>query len=1804
MKRITLLLFMLFSAFCGYSQLAQEGFEGTWPPTGWAVYNNGSGMLKTWVQSPGGIALPFPAYDGTYSAVVDKENVPDTNPAPQDWLVTPEFTVPANPQLRFFSRLGIPGDQGSLYRIMVTTDPDASDLAAYTQVMEWEEGDINPTQTEYMEIILPLDGLTAGTTVRLAFVLVGDDGDRWLIDNVSVSEQCIAPENLLAENATLDTAHLTWDAAGATQWEVEVLPVSEPSTGSGVTVTGTAEYDPALLEDTDYKFFVKAVCEEGVNESEWAGPYYFSTVGLGDTCNAPLEITALPFSTTDNTSNYGDDYSGTPGLTCVDWEWQEYLNGDDVVYSYTAAADGTISVEFYDAVSDAAIFIYDSCDDIGVNCLDGGIFPWDETPVEIPLFPVTAGTTYYFVISSWGPWPQATPYTLVIQEVHCEKPVGLPTTSIGLTTADLSWTNPSGATSWEYVVQAPGSGVPTGAGETADSNTNFTVDDLTQATPYEYYVRADCGDGTFSAWAGPYYFNTMVCEVADQCTLTFTLTSQWGGFDDNTMNVSQNGVVLAVLGPDFTWEDGTGPVEVEVQVCNGIPVDLFWNAGGWSNQVGVSITNSFNQVMYEKPIGTGSSGTLLYSGMVDCDNPLCIPPTSLTTSNETMTTADLSWLGTDPGQWEYYIVEAGEPAPTDATDGEPTDTNPVTADGLEPATNYEYYVRYVCSDTENSAWAGPYAFNTEVCDESEKCLFTFEMTSQGGWGWEQNTMLISQGGVPIATLAPDFWGFSDTVQIPLCPDVDIEVFWNEGGWTPDDKGLVIYSPFAEDVYTMEPGTQTQGTVVIAGPVSCDPPPCPKPQNLTATDLQLNSALLGWDEMGSADTWEIWVLPYGSPAPTEPGEVTNDNPYLADGLTSGTPYVFYVRANCGEEDGYSTWSGPYVFTTAISNDFCDGAVSVPVNPGIDCDEITSGTLTGATSSGQMASCNWQAPTYDVWYSFVATEATHSVSLTNMNGGFFNMSVYEGADCASLTDIYCNWDTATTISGLTPGETYYIQVFADWLDNPAAPTSFDLCVVTPASIVADNTTYSVEELVTEVLITSECASVSNITWSTGTSNDWGGQNGIAMFEKGMSAFPMQKGVILATGNAMSAPGPNTNTLSEGFWPGDDDLLNYITESGIDPNLNIYNDATVLEFDFVPLTNHISFPFVFASEEYGIYQCDFSDAFAFFLTDITDGGETENLAVIPGTDIPVSVVTIRNSLYNDFCGSANEEYFDAYYDLGDMSAAINYNGNTVQMAAQADVVMGNTYHIKLVIADRNDTAMDSAVFIGPFDIGQINLGDDLIVENGTALCEGGEYVLDSNINPDDYEITWTHTDANGVVTELEGTGSTVVVTEPGTYTISATYLSSTCIGNDSVLIEYFPSVNDAVDLFACDSSGFDTFDLSQNDAVILAGFNAADYQVTYYLTEEDAMAQTNAVDMMFTNTVQFGQPLFARVEGLVTGCVAVKPFNVVVEDNPPTFTVTDSFSICEGASGTITVTPIDFDPADVEFSWTLDGEGLPDSGASIIATEGGIYEVTVNNNGCVNTEAIEVTVVPMPVADVMEDFTSCGAYTLPALSDNNAYYTGPGATGEMLAVGTEIAIGQTIYIYASTAADFGDCSDENSFTVTVVPAPEFEVTGDCINNEFVLQVNFLDEMYNEGNVTFEWTDANGAPVSSDSSVVATMAGVYQVTVIPSEYEESCPFLGEFEVENPNCLIPRGISPNNDDMNDAFDLTGFNVSKLSIFNRYGQEVYSKTDYTNEWYGLDKHGKELPTGTYFYSMERANGDNRTGWVYINREVN
>ncbi len=356
----------------------------------------------------------------------------------------------------------------------------------------------------------------------------------------------------------------------------------------------------------------------------------------------------------------------------------------------------------------------------------------------------------------------------------------------------------------------------------------------------------------------------------------------------------------------------------------------------------------------------------------------------------------------------------------------------------------------------------------------------------------------------------------------------------------------------------------------------------------------------------------------------------------------------------------------------------------------------------------------------------------------------------------------------------------------------------------ALITNTSLYTVEELVIDVLIDSECNQASNITSITGS--DFGSTNGIGYFESNGSEWPFENGLIMTSGDVVNAVGPETGVLGDGDynWPGDADLEAFI------PGLNAgdTNNASILEFDFVPVSNNISFDFIFAAEEYGTFQCTFTDAFAFLLTD--SSGNTSNLAIVPETTDPISVLTVRDGQYNSSCESVNEEWFANYYGDGGLdpeTSPTNFIGHTEVMTAQSNVTPNELYTIKLVVADDGDTVYDSAVFIdgGSFDIGQLDLGEDILVSSGNALCEGQEIILDAGALPNNSTIEWF---MDGSLIE-NASDITLSVNETAFYSATITVDNTDCTYSDDILVEFFQSpvilpVNEYV--IKCANEGFE--------------------------------------------------------------------------------------------------------------------------------------------------------------------------------------------------------------------------------------------------------------------------------------------------------------------------------------------------------------------------------------------------------------
>ena len=137
-------------------------------------------------------------------------------------------------------------------------------------------------------------------------------------------------------------------------------------------------------------------------------------------CETAQSIT-LPFSTSDDTVNYGNNYSGAPGVSCGGG--LSFLYGHDVVYAYTATFDGSINLFLSTHQQYVGLFVYGSCANIGQLCL-AGVTNQEEffdTPISIEAFPVVEGTTYYFVISNAAP-VETVSYSLNIAANTCVNP--------------------------------------------------------------------------------------------------------------------------------------------------------------------------------------------------------------------------------------------------------------------------------------------------------------------------------------------------------------------------------------------------------------------------------------------------------------------------------------------------------------------------------------------------------------------------------------------------------------------------------------------------------------------------------------------------------------------------------------------------------------------------------------------------------------------------------------------------------------------------------------------------------------------------------------------------------------------------------------------------------------------------------------------------------------------------------------------------------------------------------------------------------------------------------------------------------------------------------------------------------------------------------------------------------------------------------------------------------------------------------------------------------------------------------------
>ncbi len=252
---------------------------------------------------------------------------------------------------------------------------------------------------------------------------------------------------------------------------------------------------------------------------------------------------------------------------------------------------------------------------------------------------------------------------------------------------------------------------------------------------------------------------------------------------------------------------------------------------------------------------------------------------------------------------------------------------------------------------------------------------------------------------------------------------------------------------------------------------------------------------------------------------------------------------------------------------------------------------------------------------------------------------------------------------------------------------------------AQLIVDNTV--TPEVAVEDILLGDGIVVSNITFS-GNDNQIGSFNGVN------SNIGIGNGIILATGDVNLAVGPNDQGgATEGggnFGASDPDLV--IANPGLS-----FNDAAILEFDFIATGDSVSFRYVWSSEEYPEFvNSSFNDAFGFFLSGPGINGPFSNsginIALVPNTNLPITINNVNAGTLDTDC--VNCEYYVINTNNADPNGT-QMDGYTVVLTAQAGGLQcGESYHIKIAIADAGDTSLDSCVFLeaGSFSSNEVSL------------------------------------------------------------------------------------------------------------------------------------------------------------------------------------------------------------------------------------------------------------------------------------------------------------------------------------------------------------------------------------------------------------------------------------------------------------------------------------------------------------------
>lgn len=476
----------------------------------------------------------------------------------------------------------------------------------------------------------------------------------------------------------------------------------------------------------------------------------------------------------------------------------------------------------------------------------------------------------------------------------------------------------------------------------------------------------------------------------------------------------------------------------------------------------------------------------------------------------------------------------------------------------------------------------------------------------------------------------------------------------------------------------------------------------------------------------------------------------------------------------------------------------------------------------------------------------------------------------------------------------------------------------------------------------------------------------QGAFATFTSAGTNLGLNGGILLTTGKASNAIGPNNNNK-----------LGFNNGASGDSQLDILlgtetYDGCALEFDLIPSCDTLKIKYAFGSEEYPEYvNKSFNDVFSFFVTGPGITG-TKNIATLPNSTTPVSINTVN--------AGANSQYFVDNTN----GNSLQYDGLTKPMIAWTPVVSCSTYHLKIVIADVTDGIYDSGVFIegGSITCSPVIYNNLASNVNGVKGCQNGSFTFcRTGDRTNAYVVNYTigGTAINGVDYQTLPGSVTIpagqecatveVVPLPGgppkpIKTIDITYKFGFCPEPNTITI----TLTDPIPLNAGPDKAICSGDSTSIGPKALIG-------TTYSWTPTTGLSSSTAANPMVslinnTNT-DIKQTYVLQATVTASKCVIYDTVVVTVKPHPKAIFYDPSPSHCLGTITYFRDTSVATTGNTIKDWYWKFGNNLFDTvqHTSTTYTKAGAYNVTLtvtDNKGCSGDTTMLINIWPLPSAD----------------------------------------------------------------------------------------------------------------------------------------------------------------------------------------------------------------------------------------------